>query len=422
MRLGGGSGARRRAPPPGRPSWRCLRSRPGGPGSTDAALDQASSGRRLKPFRVRGPQPTGDVVSSRSTRTFTTSGPTWPLPRSSYHARDDRQAAAAGARQIVYDVQFTERAAPSGAGHALYEAVSAPRRVLATGESDGHGARHVLGGEERSPRAGARQRSPYDEQGVVRRRASSRARPVAVATAQLPAPRRCAAAFDSGGPGSTFAGGRARSRRSPSRTCSRALPAAELRGKVVVVGAGAATLRDVHATPAGGDKLIAASVPANAIWTALRGLPLRAAGTPLGLAILLMMSAFAPLVRMRLPALAVALAAPVAAAVYLVGAQIALNTPGSSSVHPGLRRRCWLRTAATIAWSHILETRGRRAAEVDNKLLEQRPSASARASCTTRRSRLHTDSRLRSSHAIPRRECTSSASDASANGSRWRAA
>ena len=49
-------------------------------------------------------------------------------------------------------------------------------------------------------------------------------------------------------------------------------------GKIVVVGATAPTLRDVHSTPSGGEQLMpGAEVQANAIWTALDGLPLRSA-------------------------------------------------------------------------------------------------------------------------------------------------
>ena len=48
------------------------------------------------------------------------------------------------------------------------------------------------------------------------------------------------------------------------------------RGRIVVVGASAPTLRDVHATPVGGGEPMAgAEVQANAIWTALHGVPLR---------------------------------------------------------------------------------------------------------------------------------------------------
>ena len=56
------------------------------------------------------------------------------------------------------------------------------------------------------------------------------------------------------------------------------------RGRTVVVGATAPTLRDVHATPVGGGEPMAgAEVQANAIWTALHGAPLRARHAAVGL-------------------------------------------------------------------------------------------------------------------------------------------
>jgi hypothetical protein len=47
--------------------------------------------------------------------------------------------------------------------------------------------------------------------------------------------------------------------------------------KIVVVGATAPSLQDVHVTPAGGDPMSGPEVQANAIWTAFHGLPLRSA-------------------------------------------------------------------------------------------------------------------------------------------------
>ena len=50
------------------------------------------------------------------------------------------------------------------------------------------------------------------------------------------------------------------------------------RGKIVVVGATAPSLQDLHATPTSGSDLMPGpEVQANAIWTAVRGNPLRTA-------------------------------------------------------------------------------------------------------------------------------------------------
>jgi len=328
-------------------------------------------------FDVRGAERPGDVaVVAIDAKTFGGLDLQWPFPRS-LHARVLRRLHAAGARQIVYDVQFTE---PTEAREdlALYRAIGdAGGAILATSESDDHGHTHVLGGDANLRRVHARAAATdlhNDAAGVVTQFGHDVAGldTLAVATAERDgaAPLR-PRDFGSGGAWIDYRGPPGTIQTlSFSDVLRGRFDAAAVRGRVVVVGAGAPTLRDVHATPAGGDKLMAGvEVQANAIWTALHGLPLRAAGTPLGLAILLMMSAFAPLVRVRLPALAVALAAPVAAATYLVAAQIAFDVGLILDVAPALAALL-VGTSATIAWSHIVETRGRRAAEVDNELLE----------------------------------------------------
>src|SRR5207244_8035216 len=76
---------------------------------------------------------------------------------------------------------------------------------------------------------------------------------------------------------------------------------ATVRGKIVVVGASAPTLQDVHATPVGGSRLMPGpEVQANAIWTALHGNPLRSAPGWLDLALLLLLGLLPCLARLRL--------------------------------------------------------------------------------------------------------------------------
>ena len=70
----------------------------------------------------------------------------WPFPRS-LHAEVIDRLRAAGAREIVYDVQFTEPT-DDREDLALYDALGrAGGRVLATTETDGHGHTNVLGGD-----------------------------------------------------------------------------------------------------------------------------------------------------------------------------------------------------------------------------------------------------------------------------------
>ena len=75
-------------------------------------------------------------------------------------------------------------------------------------------------------------------------------------------------------------------------------PAAAVRGKVVVIGATAPTLHDVHPTPASADGLMPGpEVQANAIWTAMNGIPLRNAPAPLGLIAIVALGLAVPLAR-----------------------------------------------------------------------------------------------------------------------------
>jgi CHASE2 domain-containing sensor protein len=328
-------------------------------------------------FDIRGAQRPDDIaVVGIDARTFGELDRQWPFPRS-LHAQVIRRLHAAGAREIVYDVQFTEPSEPRQ-DLALYRAITdVGGAVLATSESDGHGHTRVLGGDANLRRAHARAGASdlhNDDAGTVTQFAHDVGGldTLAVATAERAgAPALRPAAFGSDGAWIDYRGPPGTI---PTLSFSDVLrgrfdPAA-VRGRVVVVGAAAPTLRDVHSTPVGGDKLMAGvEVQANAIWTALHGLPLRAAGLPLRLAIILLMSAFAPLLLLRVPALAVALAVPVAGGIYVVVAQLAFDAGLILYVVPALTALI-LGMVATIAWSHVAETRARRAAEVDNELLE----------------------------------------------------
>src|SRR4051812_14937860 len=107
-------------------------------------------------FQARPAHAPGDVVVvGVDSDTFTTLHHQWPFPRS-WHAQVIDNLRKAGARTIVYDVQFTEPTKPRE-DLALYEAVGrAGHMVLATTEVDDHGRSNVLGGDESLARVGAR--------------------------------------------------------------------------------------------------------------------------------------------------------------------------------------------------------------------------------------------------------------------------
>ncbi|MDT4997310.1 MAG: diguanylate cyclase, partial [Pseudonocardiales bacterium] len=98
-------------------------------------------------FQIRHePRPSDVVVVAIDDLSFGELNRRWPFPRS-LHARAIDRLHAAGAREIVYDVQFTEPTVPRE-DEALYRAIErAGGAVLATSESDASGHTNVLGGD-----------------------------------------------------------------------------------------------------------------------------------------------------------------------------------------------------------------------------------------------------------------------------------
>ena len=235
-------------------------------------------------FQLRGEQPVEDVtVVAIDDITFSDLRRQWPFPRS-LHARAIDRLRSAGARVIAYDVQFTEETKPRE-DLALFDAVArAPGTVLATTETDGRGHTQILGGRQPPRGRCAGRRSQRQRRSRRRRRALpvQRGRPAQLRRRRGPAgrgPRLSAANFPAEGAWIDFRG--------PPGT----IPAVSfsdlvrgrvdsrlLRDRVVVIGATAPTLQDVHPTPASSKEVMSGpEVQANAVWTALHGLPLRSA-------------------------------------------------------------------------------------------------------------------------------------------------
>jgi adenylate cyclase len=99
-----------------------------------------------------------------------------------------------------------------------------------------------------------------------------------------------------------------------------------VRGRIVVVGASAPSLGDVHATPFASSELMSgAELQANAVSTALRDFPLRNAAEVLSIALIAFLGLVVPLVSLRLSTnrtLAVGIAVGVA---FVVAVQLAFN-------------------------------------------------------------------------------------------------
>jgi CHASE2 domain-containing sensor protein len=329
-------------------------------------------------FEARGSQPTSDVVVvAIDDVTFSDLGQQWPFPRS-LHARAIDRLRQAGAGTIVYDVQFTE---PTKAREdlALFEAVrKAGNVVLATSETDGHGHTNVLGGDENVRAAGAHAAAsnlPTGPEGVFERftHSSVGIPTLAVTAARLAGgPRVGAADFEPGGAWIDYRG-----RPDTIETVSfsdlvggRVDPRV-LRGRVVVVGATAAALQDVHATPAASRELMSGpEIQANAIWTAKHGLPLRTAPPWIDLLAIIALALAPAIAGLRARPLAVGMVAPLVGAGWVGVGQLAFNAGWIVDVVWPLAALL-MGTTGTVAARYLAELSLRRRVTTHNEQLEQ---------------------------------------------------
>jgi adenylate cyclase len=104
------------------------------------------------------------------------------------------------------------------------------------------------------------------------------------------------------------------------------VPAAKLRGRVVVVGASAPSLQDVHPVPTSGNGTMPGpEVQANAISTVLRGRPLREPAWWLNALAALALAFVVPLAALRVRAVVAAALGLAALALWLVACQVAFD-------------------------------------------------------------------------------------------------
>jgi CHASE2 domain-containing sensor protein len=343
------------------------------------ALDGLERASLKTRFDVRGAERPDDVVVvAIDAKSFDVLREQWPFPRS-LHGKAVRRLHAAGARQIVYDVQFTEPTAPRE-DLALYDAIDAAGgAVLATSESDERGHTNVLGGDANLRRVHAEAAASdlhNDSTGAVTRvpHSISGLDTMAVAAARrLGADPLPAAAFEDGGAWIDYRGppGTVPTVSFSDVVLGRFDPDT-FRGRVAVVGASAPTLRDVHTTPVGGDEPMAgAEVQANAVWTILHGAPLTQASLAATLALIALLALVAPLVAVRFPAPVVGLSVPAAGGLFLVAAQVAFDEGEILAITPPLAALV-VGGVGTIAWSQLAESRARLAVTRDNVVLERR--------------------------------------------------
>jgi adenylate cyclase len=287
-------------------------------------------------FSIRGDQkPRDDVVLVLIDDTTSRELPVrFPFPRS-LHARVIDAVNRDGAKTIAYDVEFLQPTKPSEDG-ALIDAVArAPNKVvLADSQPDPQGRSGVFGGQKLLDQIRARAGNTQigeDSDGVRRR--------VPFEVGNMETFPLVAAEIASGKPVTTdqmggpsawidYAGGEGTFPSVPfSRVLNGRFPPAFFKDKVVVIGASDPTLKDVAKTPISrSDLMSGAEINANAIATALDDFPLKS--TPLGLDLFLiaLMGVIAPLASYRLSPIRALALGLIAAALYLVCAQLAFNS------------------------------------------------------------------------------------------------
>ncbi|MEA2273008.1 MAG: adenylate cyclase [Solirubrobacteraceae bacterium] len=286
-------------------------------------------------FGVRGerPAPRGVAVVAVDARTFSErAGDQWPYKRR-LHARAIQILQEAGAKAIAYDVQFTEPTNPEDDG-LLYDAIyRSGRVVLGTSEIAAGGHTRILGSDKnvRDARAlPASAQYDLDPNGVIRRipyeTDGLRTMPVVAyqrAFGHLPD----RAGFGANGAWIDFAGPPGTvTTVSFSRLLAHRFPPDLFRGRIVVVGASAPSLQDVHPTStSGAGEMSGPEVQANAIDTLIRGTPLRPVRDWVNIALIALMALAAPLPGLRWGASRAVAAAVLGAAGFVVAAQLTFN-------------------------------------------------------------------------------------------------
>jgi adenylate cyclase len=290
----------------------------------------------------------------------------FPFPRR-YDARVIDHLREAGAKVIAMDMQFTQ---PTDAADdsALAEAIERAhgKIVLASTDVAHNGKTEVIGenpnviGENELGAKPASAVLHLDSDGVVRRvtHGEHGVESFPVATAEIATHRHLDASLfkggslpiDFAGPPGSF----------PSTSYYDVLTGkfdpGQFAGKVVIVGASAPVLQDVHATATTGSSTMAGpEVWANATATLLRGAPLRDASGAVNLLLIALLGATVPLGSLRVRQWRSLLDALALAVVFTVITQVAFNNGHIITfVYPMLALA--LGTLGTLAVLYVGET------------------------------------------------------------------
>jgi adenylate cyclase len=289
-------------------------------------------------FSIRGPQhPPSDVVlvgidepTLAQLRDHQQQSE-YPFPRS-YDARVVDNLRRAGARVIALDLEFTHPVEKEEETDELLEAIerSHGKTVLATVEVEPNGRTEVFGGH--TTEVGARAadaRFPLDTDGAIRRFGYSYngLHSFAVVATEIATGRPIPASrfehrllpIDFAGQSGTI------DSISYYRVLANHFPASVVRGKIVIVGATAHVLQDIHATSTSGD-MPGPEIWANATATLLDGVPLRTAPSWLNILVILLIGIVVPIGSMRLRQWRSLLDALALAVVFTIAVQVAFDS------------------------------------------------------------------------------------------------
>ncbi len=255
--------------------------------------------------------------------------PRYPFSRV-LHARVIEHLHAAGARLIVYDISFDRPTTPR-ADSALLDAAEKGRPIVfATSLISPNGETEVLGGDANlrglGDRAAAADLVP-DRDGVIRHALDQvNGLPTVAAAVARQLGRRQANASQLKHGWIDFPGPPATVRSiSFSRVLNGNFNHAMVRGKVVLVGATASVLQDLHST-AVGSPMSGPEVQADAISTALADSPLRSPAEAVTLLLIVLLGSIAPLAGLRLGAFGAALVGACVLALWSLAAQLAFDS------------------------------------------------------------------------------------------------
>jgi adenylate cyclase len=284
-------------------------------------------------FSIRGDQGAPDdiVFVKIDDETFNELRSQFPLPRIT-HANVIDNLAADGAKTIAYDVQFTEPGPDPAQDNALIESVRAAGNVvLATTEVDENGRTRIFGGGEGlafSRGIPAEASYPNDPGGVIRRLdfeiSGLISFPMAAAEHALGEPMDepggdTAWVDYPGGPGTIES-------ISFSDVESGDFEPGMFTDKVVVVGASAPSLQDLHATSTtGDDPMPGPEIHASAIDTILEGFPLSEGPGWLNVLAIVLLGSAAPLLALRISAIRAVLVTVGLVALFALAAQLLFN-------------------------------------------------------------------------------------------------